>query len=98
MGLAGFALAHACGLQQCLRQQALQITPPHQLVGVGPVVGTDDVLWPECFHRSRTDRLFANPKMGHAQRLSGGVGIPQPLIEAAALIHILIKLQLQRKS
>ena len=60
-------------------------------------MGADDISGTEHLHGAGTHGLLANAQMGHAQRLAGGVGLPETLVEAAALIHIFVKFQQQRK-
>ena len=69
-----------------------EVAAPHELVGVGAVVGAHDIRGPESPHGARAAGLFADTQVGHAQRLAAGVSIPQALVKAAAFVHVFIEL------
>ena len=93
VGLAGLAHADAGGFQQRLGQQGLQVAAAHQLMGVGTVMGADNISGPEYLHCTGADSLLTDAQMGHAKRLAGGIGLPETLIEPAAFVHVFIEFQ-----
>ena len=97
VGLAGLALAGAGGFQQRLGQHGLHVAAPHEQVGVGAVVGADRVGGAEGHHGGRSAGLLAHAQMGHAQGFAVHVGIPEPLVKPAGLVHVFVEREQDRK-